>query len=71
MKGVVIKWRNRWSGEEGYVQSISTKKGHFVNTYNIKDAHRYERKCTISNALNALQAMGETKNNDFFTVEVK
>ena len=68
---VVIKWRNRWSGEEGYVESVSVKNGHFVNTFDIKKAHKYSRKSSVSNAMNALQAMGETENNDFFTVEVR
>ena len=71
MSSAVIKWRNRYSGEEGYVQSVSFKHKHFVNTFDIRKAHRYERKCCVSNSLNALKAMGEAEHNDFFVVNVK
>ena len=70
MKGVVIKWRNRWSGEEGFVKGISIKNGHFINTYDITEAHVYVKKSSISTALTTLKNIGETEHNDFFTIEV-
>lgn len=67
---VVIKWRNRWSGEEGYVESIAVKTGNFVNTYDINKAHKYTQKNTVTNALNTLAKIGETAQNDFYIVEL-
>ena len=64
----VIKWRNRYSGEEGFVESISLKNQHFVNTYDITKAHKYTQKNTITNALKTLDKIGETINNEFYTV---
>lgn len=69
-KNVVIKWRNRWSGEEGFVESVSKKAGHMTATFDIKKAHKYSTKGALTSALNTLAACGEAQNNEFQCVEV-
>ena len=64
-----IKWRNRYSGEEGYVKSISTKGGHFVNTYEIREACEYKTEAAYKKAIKMLEKYGETKNNEFEPVQ--
>ena len=29
---VLLKWRNKFSGEEGFVKSVSKANGYFINT---------------------------------------
>ena len=69
MKGYVIKWRNRYSGEEGFVEKISVKEKHFVNTYDPNKAHLYTRKSSLTSALKTLEDIGETVNNVFYVAE--
>lgn len=38
---MVIKWINRFSGEVGYVKSISVKEGHFNNTFDVSEARKF------------------------------
>lgn len=37
----VLKWTNKYSGETGYVGTVSKKKGYFTNEPNILRAKRY------------------------------
>lgn len=66
----VIKWTNKFSGEQGYVQSIVKAEGHFVNTYDAADAKVYKRQCDVTRALNVLAEIGETENNTFEATEI-
>lgn len=66
----VIKWTNRFSGEQGYVQSIVKAEGHFVNTYEAAEAKTFNRQSDITRALNTLSAIGECEDNDFEAVEI-
>lgn len=66
----IIRWRNRYSGEMGFVKSISIKEGHFNNTFDIKDAQKYKTQNSVSCALTNLAKMGETMNNDFEVMSV-
>ena len=66
----IIKWTNKYSNEEGYVQSVSKTEGHFVNTYEIAEAKTFKRECDVARALNTLVAIGECENNDFEVVEL-
>ncbi len=66
----VIKWTNRFSGEQGYVQGIIKAEGHFVNTYETADAKTFNRQSDITRALNTLSAIGECEDNDFEAVEI-
>jgi hypothetical protein len=60
-----IKWTNKYSNESGYVESIDTKGGHFVNTYDYEKAKVYNTKGNATKALNKLQEIGECVNNTF------
>lgn len=35
---MIIKWRNKWSGEEGYVKCLNRKGGYFENTFEKSEA---------------------------------
>jgi hypothetical protein len=60
-----LKWRNKFSGEEGYVASVKKTKGHFVNTFDQADAKRYQFEKSVKNDIALLVEMGEGENNDF------
>lgn len=66
----VIKWTNKFSNEEGYVQSVSKTEGHFVNTYEVSEAKTFKRECDVVRALNTLEAIGEGENNTFEVIEL-
>ena len=65
---MIIKWTNKYSGETGYVASVSHKEGHFVSTDDINKAKSYSSK-TISNIIKDLIEYGEGENNNFEIVE--
>lgn len=65
---MIIKWTNKYSGETGYVASISRKEGHFINTYNREEAKDYSAK-TVSKIINDLVSFGEAEDNVFEAVE--
>ena len=65
----IIKVTNKYSNEEGYVQSVSKTEGHFVNTFEIAEAKTFKRECDVARALNTLEAIGECENNDFEIVD--
>lgn len=65
---VVLKWTNKYSGETGYVSSVSTKAQCFVNTYDIAEAKRYSEKA-VKGILTKLENYHETDNNIFEVVE--
>ena len=67
---VVLKWRNKFSGEEGFVKSVSKTSGHFINTFDINEAKHYNRDKQLTNDQNNLELIGETVNNDFFVVNI-
>ena len=64
-----LKWRNRYSGETGYVKSVSLAKGYFINTFDKSEAKQYISDKMISNDLDILLKIGEMDNNDFLTEE--
>lgn len=66
----VIKWINKTSGETGYVQSILKSRGHFVNTWDKETAKLYKSEKMLNKDLEALEEIGETKNNSFEVVEL-
>ena len=61
---VLLKWTNKFSNETGYVESVSAKEKHFVNTFDVNAAKRYSSR-TVANRIN-----GEAENNDFEIVEI-
>ena len=66
--GLVIAWENRFSGEKGYVKSVSKAKGYFENTFDINEAKVYKSTKTIANDMSAIKNFGELKNNIFWSV---
>lgn len=65
---MIIKWTNKFSGESGYVASVSRKDKHFVSTDDASKAKSYSSK-TVSNIVKELIEYGEGENNDFEIVE--
>ena len=66
---MIIKWTNKYSQEQGFVQSIVKAEGHFVNTYDAAEAKVYKRQCDVTKALNVLNSIGESENNNFEVIE--
>lgn len=62
---MIIKWTNKFSGETGFVQSVSTKEKHFVNTYDQKSAKVYKNSSAAERAIKMLTSYGEAEANDF------
>lgn len=69
IKAVNLKWRNKYSGEEGFVKTVSTKNKCFYNTFDKSEAKTYTSDIVLNNEIEFLKSVGESKNNDFFTVE--
>lgn len=67
---VVIKWTNKFSGETGYVESISSKEKHFNNAYEFEDAKQYSE-TSAKGILTNLAKFGEAENNDFELIKVE
>ena len=65
---VVLKWTNKYSGDTGYVASLSTKSQCFVNTFDMGEAKRYSEKA-VKGILTKLENYHETDNNIFEVVE--
>lgn len=67
---VVIKWTNKFSGEQGFVESINAKEQHFVNTYEQQNAKQYKTESNAKGMISKLISYGEGDNNDFEIIEV-
>ncbi len=65
---VVLKWTNKYSGDTGYVASISTKEQCFINTFDIDEAKRYSEKA-VKGIMTKLENYHETENNIFEVIE--
>lgn len=61
----ILKWRNKFSGEEGYVKTVSKTRGYFINVYEREEAKKYTNQKQMENDLSILEAIGETENNIF------
>lgn len=66
---VIIKWTNKFSGETGFVSSLSMKEKHFNNTFDAAEAKQYSEKA-VKAVFTKLDNFGETENNVFETLEV-
>lgn len=62
-----LKWRNKFSGETGYVKTVSPKSKCFFNTFNKEDAKKYTSEAMLNKDLAFLESIGEMYNNIFFT----
>ena len=67
---VNLKWKNRFSGEEGYGASVSKAKGYFINTFDKAEAKKYASEAATQKDLATLEALGELEKNEFFTEAV-
>ena len=67
---VNLKWKNKFSGEEGYVASVSKAKWYFINTFDKAEAKKYASEASAQKDLATLEALGEFVNNEFFTEAV-
>lgn len=65
----VLKWTNKYSGETGYVGTVSKKKGYFTNEPDVLKAKRYVTNKAVNNDLETLKSFGEFENNDFAAEE--
>lgn len=70
MKEYVIKWTNKISREEGFVQDIVSKERHFVNTPDKSKAKKFYNKGLAVSAIKRLVEMGESQNNELEAVEI-
>ena len=66
MQKQILCWKNRFSGEQGYVKSVSRKKGYFENTFDAKEAKSYMAQSVADKDLEFMEEIGETANNEFF-----
>lgn len=66
----ILQWTNKYSGDTGYVESISAKEKHFVNTFNQNDAKRYATRSVATRMITSLSSYGEAENNTFDILEV-
>lgn len=67
---VVLKWRNKYSNDEGFVKNVLSSKGHFVNTFDINEAKVYKGDKALNKDLQTLESIGETENNDFHIINL-
>ena len=65
-----IQWTNKYSGETGYVGSISKAKGYFVNAASVEEARSFRSDKEVATAIQTLVELGEAENNVFTAVEV-
>lgn len=65
MKKCVVTWRNRRSGETGYVKSIKVKEGHFESTSIEKDAQKYANAGLASSAVTTLYNLPDAEENEY------
>lgn len=65
-----LKWTNKHSGETGYVQKISTKGRHFINTFDEKEAKTYKSEALANNDIKILSRYGEADNNIFEAIDI-
>ncbi len=65
---VILKWTNKYSGDTGYVASISAKSQCFENTFEIEKARRYSEKA-VKGIMTKLENYHETDNNIFEVIE--
>lgn len=61
-----IMWRNRYSGDAGFVKAIRESNGYFENG-SVEEAHIFDGDAECQAAIDILNAIGEGRNNDFMT----
>ena len=66
-----LMWKNKWSGETGYVKAGMEKKGHFENAATMETARKFKSENECRQAIAILHKIGETTNNVFTIVEAE
>lgn len=61
-------WTNKFSGEQGYVASVPTKKGYFISTKDRDKAKVYNAESRLKSDQKFLQDIGEYNQNNFEVV---
>lgn len=61
----IIQWKNKYSGETGYVKKVNQKLGFFENTFEKENANVFKNKASASRAFNWLTNSNEAENNVF------
>ncbi len=69
MSNYNLKWKNKFSGEEGYVKIVRKSKGYFENTFNQSEAKKYRKPSEYKADMSFLESIGETEQNDFEIIE--
>lgn len=64
-----LKWKNKFSGEEGYVAKVKKSAGYFENTFQQEAAKKYKTEQAYNKDIQILNSIGEADNNDFFAIE--
>lgn len=67
---MIIKWTNKFSGETGFVKSVSNKEKHFINTFDKKSAKVYKDKSAAQRVIKTLTSYGEADANDFAVISM-
>lgn len=62
---LVIAWRNRVSGETGYVKRVSMANGCFINTYDITEAKKYVTEKAVVSDLKKIGTFADSAYNDY------
>jgi hypothetical protein len=66
----VLTWKNRLSGETGYVKTVSKKNGYFINTFNAVEAKSYRSNNDVMKDLEFLREIGEFDRNIFSSMHI-
>jgi hypothetical protein len=64
-----IQWTNKYSGEVGYVKTVSAAKKCFINTFDKDEARKFRSDAEAEKTIAVLNDMGEGENNIFTIVE--
>ena len=64
-----IQWTNKYSGETGYVKTVSAAKKCFINTFDKNEARKFRSDAEAEKTIVVLNEMGEGENNTFAVVE--
>ena len=62
----ILKWKNKFSKETGYVGKVIKSKGYFENTFDKSTAKKYRSENEAKRDIALLNEIGEAQNNDFY-----
>lgn len=65
---MIIQWKNKWSGETGFVKKLNRKGRYFENTFYANEALKVSPK-TVENTLSLLNEW--CADNTYEAVEIK